>query len=218
MADDRRLTYAGEKLDITFAPKRCIHAGACVRGLPAVFDPQRKPWVDPSAAEVADVIATVLQCPTGALRVARRDGTAVEPVPARNDVRLEADGPLLCRGNIELTASDGTIIAQETRIALCRCGASKNKPYCDGAHGDAGFEDAGAVPDPRLGGEAGESRPVKITAAPDGPLILDGPVAVRDANGDECAAGTKGALCRCGASKNKPFCDGAHKAAGFEAP
>ena len=103
------------------------------------------------------------------------------------------------------------------RAALCRCGDSKNKPFCDNTHEEAGFRDRGAL------GESGDltleatSGPIAVTRAPNGPLLLNGGFVIRTASGRVGWKGTKAALCRCGASKNKPFCDGAHKEAGFEA-
>jgi len=100
------------------------------------------------------------------------------------------------------------------RAALCRCGASKNKPFCDNSHINAGFVDSGAVGEtgPGYSTESGE---LSIKPLTDGPLLLKGNLTIFASTGREAWKGEKAALCRCGESQNKPFCDGSHKAAGF---
>jgi uncharacterized Fe-S cluster protein YjdI len=67
-----RKVYAGVDVDVSFDPEVCEHAGECVRGLPAVFDTKRRPWILPDAAPAADVVAQVARCPSGALRIEPR--------------------------------------------------------------------------------------------------------------------------------------------------
>jgi CDGSH-type Zn-finger protein/uncharacterized Fe-S cluster protein YjdI len=208
-------SYPGRGITVHYEVARCIHAAECVRGLPAVFDPQARPWIQPEKADADGVAEVVARCPTGALHAVRDDGRAAEPVPARNEVRLVADGPLHLRGDVELRDERRGALGTDTRVALCRCGASKNKPYCDNSHAGAGFADAG-------GCAPGETKPLAagrlvVTATADGPLRLDGPLAVVDAFGDTAATGEQTWLCRCGHSANKPFCDGSHKRVGFTA-
>lgn len=116
--------YEGEHIEVTYDPVRCLHAAECVRGLPAVFDTSKRPWVAPDSAD-AEAIATVIRrCPTGALHYTLRDGEPEQPaVPTR--VRVPEGGPLIIEGDLEL---DGR---RETRAAVCRCGQSSNAPYCD---------------------------------------------------------------------------------------
>lgn len=205
--------YEGESVTVLYELKRCIHAGACVGGLPEVFRPRETPWIRPDAAGEEALLATVLACPTGALKAERRDGTPIEPAPAENVVELCPDGPFYARGNLEILDADGALITAETRVALCRCGASATKPFCDGAHAKVEFTEPG-VPqavtlrdDPVLA----EARVLRITVRPNGPLLLEGPVKILAADGSVCAQGARGALCRCGLSGKKPICDGSHK-------
>ncbi len=103
----------------------------------------------------------------------------------------------------------------EPGAALCRCGQSANKPYCDGSHNTAGFEDAGAVE-----GATGDDGPVAtltVKLAQNGPILCSGPLTVRSADGSTTHAASRAALCRCGKSERKPFCDGTHGKVGFEA-
>lgn len=212
-------TYPGDTITVRWQQGRCIHAAACVRSLPGVFDPNARPWVRPDEASTEAVVEAVLACPTGALSFERHDGGPDEAAPPRCEARVLADGPLVVAGDVILVDGEGETLDRERRLALCRCGASANKPYCDGAHTKADFSDPGGVPDPRLRGEVGaDAAPtVRIKVAPKGPLIVDGAIVLHDASGVECGRGSKTALCRCGASANKPFCDGTHAKIGFEA-
>ncbi len=221
--------YEGEQVSVSYDAKRCIHAAECVHGLPAVFNPDRRPWVDPEAAD-ADAIAGVIErCPTGALRFERLDGGPAEAAPAESVVTVATDGPLYVQGDLRIggaTGEPGGSAAEEARVeyraALCRCGESANKPFCDNTHHECGFEDPGAVDAGRgtvvedLEGEAGVASsgrlagPLSVTAAPNGPLMFGGMIELR--SGDEATRTLveNPALCRCGHSRDKPFCDGTH--------
>jgi CDGSH-type Zn-finger protein/uncharacterized Fe-S cluster protein YjdI len=197
---------------VTWIRKRCIHVAECVRGLPAVFMPGSVPWIEPAQA-AADLVAEVVRrCPTGALHYERHDGGAAEPVPAVNTVVPDPDGPFYLSGDLEIVAQDGAPVVRDTRIALCRCGATKHRPFCDGSHWDAGFDDAG-----RLGeggtpvvGEDVKAGPLKVTFGAGGPLFFDGRFVLVGARGDARRELGGAELCRCGASRSKPFCDGSH--------
>lgn len=201
-------TYEGDGIAVDYDVGRCIHVAECVRGLRQVFDPERRPWIDATRAS-ADAIAEVIRrCPTGALHY-RRTGEEEQP-SARNEARAAVDGPLYLQGRLEIQMPGGDRI-EETRVALCRCGASQNKPYCDNSHVEAGFRDAATNVPQLLAEGLAEKTTVTVTFAPDGPVLVDGPVAVCGADASE-AAGVKCALCRCGQSQAKPFCDGSHAA------
>lgn len=135
----RTRSYEGTDITVLYDLKRCIHARECVRGLPEVFDPDRRPWVDPEESEADAVAAVIRRCPTGALQYLRHDGGPPE-TPPEPRIRLVPDGPLYVEGNIQLRDADGTLRWTETRAALCRCGASKNKPFCDNTHLDIDFK------------------------------------------------------------------------------
>ena len=100
---------------------------------------------------------------------------------------------------------------------LCRCGASKNKPYCDHSHVDAGFAAPGELPAAAELPAWGEPGPLEITPLKDGPLKVSGPHEVTSGTGRAHKRGETCFLCRCGQSAKKPFCDGSHRAAGFKA-
>ena len=209
-------SYESDEVTVDFDAKRCIHAEECVHGLPEAFDASRRPWIDPTRASRDDLIRVIERCPTGALQYRRRDGAEGEPPPPTNTMSVDADGPLYLRGHLRLTLPQGETL-EERRIALCRCGHSKDKPFCDNSHRDEGFSDTGEFSESRLA-QSGEdqSETLDISLAPNGPILVRGPIHLRTNQGTT-AEGTSGALCRCGLSAAKPFCDGSHKAAGFEA-
>jgi len=216
--DEKLYTFKTDKITVTWSKTRCTHVAACVRGLPQVFDPGRRPWIEPGLASSDDVAETVRRCPTGALHYERHDGgTAETPLPV-NTVAVEPFGALQMRGDIHVVNPDGTLVLRDTRVALCRCGATKDPPICDGSHWEAGFDDRGQLgTSPAKPAEGEPGTPLRVTVKPGGSLWLSGPFVLTSvgAGGEAPRKLGEAWLCRCGASKNKPFCDGSHKDCGF---
>jgi uncharacterized Fe-S cluster protein YjdI/CDGSH-type Zn-finger protein len=131
--------YANDSIEVTWEPAFCIHAAECLRGLPAVFDNRRRPWIIVDNGPAADIGSVIQRCPTGALHFRRLDGGPQEPVPEETTVTERPNGPLYVRGKIRIFAQDHSPLREDTRVALCRCGASANKPFCDGSHRRVGF-------------------------------------------------------------------------------
>jgi uncharacterized Fe-S cluster protein YjdI len=131
--------YATEEIVVEWEPRLCYHSLNCVRSLPQVFDKEGRPWIKPDAASADEVEATVARCPSGALR-SRRIGAATPRRRPPLEVRASPQGPLLIRGGVRVLDSDGNVLYEGERAALCRCGGSKNKPFCDGTHKTNGFE------------------------------------------------------------------------------
>ena len=203
--------YEGDGIRVTYDANRCIHAAECVRGLPSVFDPRRRPWIEAGGTPADELAAVIRRCPTGALNYERLDGGPEEEPGATNELRIVPDGPIHARGNVVILDAERQVIDRVTRAALCRCGASGNKPWCDGRHTDLGFEDPADIGTPTLRPAADEG-PGELTVRlrADGPLVLEGPFVLAGSDGSR-AEGGAGALCRCGASKRKPVCDGSHR-------
>ena len=132
-------TYVGEAIEVHWEPRRCIHVRNCVRDLPNVFVPEARPWVAVDAANADEVAAAVERCPTGALHYRRLDGGAHENSGEEITIEPRPNGPLFLRGRLRIIGADGELIREDTRVALCRCGASENKPFCDGSHRRIGF-------------------------------------------------------------------------------
>ena len=131
--------YQNSEIAVSWEPKLCIHAGYCFRGLPDVFQPQNRPWVKIDAATAEKIAETVMTCPTGALHFKRLDGGPQEPRSEEMTINARPNGPLYVRGHVQITGTGGQLIREDTRVALCRCGHSANKPFCDGSHRRVGF-------------------------------------------------------------------------------
>lgn len=207
-----RRNYTGTELDVSYDIARCIHAAECLRGLPAVFDRFRRPWVLPDAGDAEQVAEVVRRCPSGALQYA---GSEPERPDQPNTVILVPDGPLYLRGQLVLVDAEGQELHRDTRMSLCRCGASENKPFCDNSHIRTGFVSREPVPGAQA--EEVESGELRITPKPNSSLKLQGGFEVWDHTGRLLKRGNSGSLCRCGASAEMPFCDDSHHDIGFEA-
>jgi uncharacterized Fe-S cluster protein YjdI len=102
----RLQVYETDAITVTFDPNLCIHAEACVRGLPAVFDPSVARWIRPDRAPADRVAEAVARCPSGALRVRRPGAEAPEAPPPAASVRVSRNGPLLVRGRVRIESED----------------------------------------------------------------------------------------------------------------
>jgi len=214
MGGKKAKTFAGAQVDVTWDGELCIHVSECGRAKGDLFVGGRDPWCEPDATSTEEVVDVVERCPSGALYYARKDGSGSEKAAAENTATVAVNGPLFLRGELELDGAPEDAPGLAFRAALCRCGQSKNKPFCDNSHLDAKFEDYGAV------GERGKPLDgtgglLKISPAKDGPLLVKGKLTLINGSGQRSWSGENVALCRCGASENKPFCDGKHKEIGF---
>jgi len=214
MSKKEMFEYGGERATVSWSGKLCIHVGECGRAKGDLFIGGRKPWCQPDLADDDEVTEVILRCPTGALSVEFADGRISETAPDENIVTVAYNGPLFVTGDLDIDGAPEDVPGLKFRAALCRCGQSKNKPFCDNSHEDAGFRDYGAVGESGPGTDAAggklEIRPVK-----DGPVLVKGNLSIRAASGRSAWSGTQAALCRCGHSSNKPFCDGEHKKVSF---
>lgn len=207
-------SYKGEHLIIDNVAGRCIHSRYCVLNLPSVFVPNVDgPWIKPDAATTEATIAVTTKCPSGALQYRPVGDTAPEGTPGVNTIRVQENGPLVVHA--ELSVGGNT---QSYRATLCRCGLSKNKPYCDHSHAAAGFVATAEPESQDSQALAVRNGPLKITPTHNGPYKVEGPVEVCCASGRTVTRDTKLFLCRCGHSGDKPFCDGSHMKAGFTDP
>lgn len=130
-----------EKVDITvvWKPKLCIHAAECVKRLPEVYNPDEKPWIKVENANADELIKQIDACPSGALTYESKiKSNMKESEKLRVDV-LE-NGPILIHGDLIVKGSNGNEVEKTKTTAFCRCGASTNKPYCDGTHNKIGFK------------------------------------------------------------------------------
>ena len=202
----------GSKLTLLYDGSKCIHARHCVTGAPKVFIANIEgPWINPDSMDVELLAGIAHVCPSGAIRYRRKDGRPDETAPPVNLIAVREAGPYAVRADIRL---DGR--AAGFRATLCRCGASKNKPFCDGSHHEVKF---GATGEPATGTQtamlAERDGPLAIDPQLDGPLQIRGNLEITAGTGRMVARVTNAKLCRCGASNTKPFCDGSHARIGF---
>jgi CDGSH-type Zn-finger protein/uncharacterized Fe-S cluster protein YjdI len=201
----------GRAIEIQFQAKRCIHARFCVTGAPTVFLANVKgPWIHPDTMPVERLVEVAHNCPSGAIHYTRRDGGPAEAPPPVNLASVREGGPYAFRGALAIAGAPSGF-----RATLCRCGASRNKPYCDGSHHEIGFAASGEPPT----GQA-EMLPVRdgllaINPEVNGPLRVEGNLEITSGTGRVVARLVAARLCRCGASQSKPFCDGTHAKIGF---
>jgi len=208
-------TYTGENVDVTYEAGRCIHVAECVKRLQTVFDTSRRPWILPDADSPDSIAETVLECPSGALHYERKDGGKSEPVQANNTIRPIKNGPLHVRGDFIIMNSAGEVLLQDTRAALCRCGGSANKPFCDNTHKAIDFVAPDTFADTEVITEVLDGGKLRIVPTTNGPLHIVGNFVVTNSKGEAVYQGTDEELCRCGGSSHKPFCDGTHQKIGF---
>jgi CDGSH-type Zn-finger protein len=118
----------------------CSHAGHCTDRLASVFKLRTEPWIDPEGANQEAIVEVIRSCPSGALRYAV--GDSPEPVEEERgpQVTPSHDGPYWLSGGITVVSADGEPYERRERQTLCRCGGSKNKPFCDGTHWHIGFK------------------------------------------------------------------------------
>jgi CDGSH-type Zn-finger protein/uncharacterized Fe-S cluster protein YjdI len=214
MGAEKITKYPGKNIDVQWDGRLCIHIGECGYSQGELFVGGRDPWCQPDMVEDDNVRKVIRRCPSGALSYNDKAGGDNEKPAKNNTVQVVYNGPLFLHGELDIENAPADMPAVKFRAALCRCGQSRNKPFCDNSHLKAGFEDYGAV------GETGEDTQSKggamtIKFAKNGPMILSGNFAIVAASGRVAWHGKQAALCRCGQSKNKPFCDGSHTAAGF---
>jgi len=202
---------SGREIEIQFQAHRCIHSRFCVTGAPRVFLANVKgPWIHPDDMPVERLVEVAHACPSGAIQYRRLDGRPGETAPPVNLAAVREAGPYAFRGDLRL---DGK--AAGYRLTLCRCGASRHKPYCDGSHHDAGFAATGEPPTTQADMLAVRDGILAIDPTPDGPLQVRGNLEIISGTGRVVARLDSARLCRCGGSQSKPFCDGTHARIGF---
>jgi CDGSH-type Zn-finger protein/uncharacterized Fe-S cluster protein YjdI len=204
----------GGGITVSFDGKRCIHARFCVLGLPNVFRANAPgQWIHPEERTADEIAEVVHQCPSGALTYRRTDGGPEEAAPDVNTVRLRENGPYAFRGALRLKGVD---IGR--RAVLCRCGQSQNKPFCDNSHVAAGFKATGEPDTIESAPLAARDGTLELEPQYNGPLLVTGNIEIVSGTGRTIRRTARAHLCRCGGSRNKPFCDGTHNVIGFKAP
>lgn len=137
-------TYKKETLTIYWKPDICIHSENCVNGHGGVFNPESKPWINVDAASAKEIMDVIDKCPSQALSYTWKDAEKPQDEPAQTsdpvEISMLKNGPFIVKGNFILLDSALQTVETGEKVALCRCGASKNKPFCDGAHKEIDFQ------------------------------------------------------------------------------
>jgi len=203
----------GRDLTLIYEGKKCIHSRFCVTLGPKVFIANVKgPWINPDAMSKEALTEIAHLCVSGAIRYKRKDGQPDEAPPPVNLVSVREGGPYAIRADIRLDGAP----AVSHRLTLCRCGASKNKPFCDGSHHEVNFAASGEPPTGKADMLPVRNGPLAIDPLTDGPLQVRGNMEIISGTGRVVARMESARLCRCGASNNKPFCDGSHSRVNFK--
>lgn len=137
--------YSNDEITIVWKPNMCIHSTKCWKGesgLRNVFDPAKKPWITPEGGTTEQIIERVNNCPSKALSFYYNDESKnIQSATIENIAEVLPNGPLLVYGNLKVKHKDGSELHKNNVTAFCRCGASSNKPYCDGTHVKIEFKD-----------------------------------------------------------------------------
>ena len=203
----------GKSLAIVYRGSRCIHSRHCVLDAPTVFKANTPgEWIFPDNVPTEELVAVAHECPSGAIRYERVGEGPAEAAPPVNNLRLRENGPYAVHAPLTIAGTEDGF-----RATLCRCGQSKRKPYCDGSHVAAAFVASGEPPTGSVDPLAVRSGGLSVEPLRDGPLHVTGNLEICAGTGRTVARTTDARLCRCGQSRNKPFCDLSHVAAGFRA-
>lgn len=135
--------YANDDITVVWEPAKCIHSTVCWKGLISVFNPRSRPWINISGAETDRIIEQVERCPSGALSFFRNDERDSSTLSTDSETIVEPmkNGSLMVYGSVRVKKRDGSEEVKHKVTAFCRCGASANKPFCDGTHVKIGFRD-----------------------------------------------------------------------------
>jgi uncharacterized Fe-S cluster protein YjdI len=133
--------YTNGEVTIVWKPSMCIHSAICFNGLGDVFHPKELPWITPEKSATDKIIDQVKKCPSAALSyyLNRDEGIEEVKVDAETILEITPNGPLIVFGNVTINDSTGNQTKKNKAAAFCRCGASGNKPFCDGSHKKVGF-------------------------------------------------------------------------------
>ena len=126
--------YSNGEVTVVWEAEKCIHSAICVKNLPNVFLPNDKPWIKIDAATTNELVESIKKCPSGALTYYMNNESDQTSESLETKVEVLENGPLLVYGTLKVTDKDGNKETKNKTTAFCRCGASQNKPYCDGAH------------------------------------------------------------------------------------
>ena len=140
--------YSNGEVTVVYDSELCIHSGACFKGLPQVFQPGTRPWIKMSGGETEEIMKQVQKCPSRALSfymnspdTGEANKGPTKALETGKKVEVLKDGPLMVEGPMTVIGADGKRKVFDEACYFCRCGSSKNKPFCDGSHQEVGFKE-----------------------------------------------------------------------------
>lgn len=137
--------YTNGEITVVWQPDLCVHATTCFTELPKVFVPYERPWIKLDKGVTEEIIKTVCNCPTDALtyfwnKDMKEEQKTENTEEKSTEIKILKNGPFLVKGDFKITNYDGTEIQTRNTASLCRCGLTKNKPFCDGSHVKGNFK------------------------------------------------------------------------------
>ncbi len=135
--------YSNGEITVVWEPAKCIHSTVCWKeatGLPTVFNPRIKPWINLEGNDTETIKNQVNKCPSGALIWVSNVEAPSTPNLNKTEIEVIPNGPLMVYGPIEIKTINGIEYRESAKTAFCRCGHSSNKPFCDGSHRKVGFD------------------------------------------------------------------------------
>jgi uncharacterized Fe-S cluster protein YjdI/CDGSH-type Zn-finger protein len=132
--------YEKDGFTILWKPAKCIHSEICVKTLPRVYRPKDKPWIQPEFANLPELRSQIDRCPSGALTYEESKSNTPLNSKTMTEIQVVKGGPLIVKSDCTLEGADGSVETRQGNTAFCRCGASSNKPFCDGSHRKVDFE------------------------------------------------------------------------------
>jgi uncharacterized Fe-S cluster protein YjdI len=134
--------YTKDLLTVVWQPELCIHSEICFKGLPEVFNPAQSPWVNLDGSNIEKIRNQVRKCPSGALsfEISNVNEQNLNKMEKNVILDITENGPILINGPVHVKYKGKEEIKEAKTIALCRCGFSTNKPYCDGSHRKEEFQ------------------------------------------------------------------------------
>ncbi len=141
--------YSNGEITVYWRPEACIHSANCLIGLPDVFNTKKRPWINVHASNSKEIMKIIDTCPSRALTylkstkfVTSKPRKTIKKKPKFARIQILKDGPALITGNFIIRDQSKKKVKYENEVAaICRCGASKKKPFCDGSHLTAQFKD-----------------------------------------------------------------------------
>ncbi|MCK9421695.1 MAG: (4Fe-4S)-binding protein [Bacteroidales bacterium] len=141
--------YSNGEVTVFWQSELCIHSANCLIGLPSVFNSKKRPWINVHASESKEIMKIVDTCPSRALTylkstkfIISKPRKTVKKKSKFARVQILQNGPVLITGNFIIRNQKKKKIKISNEVAaICRCGGSRKKPFCDGSHQTIGFQD-----------------------------------------------------------------------------